>query len=83
MIEREGTSDSLALHDLEAHGIGERELLIAELLQTGLTRRQYDVHPAGDRFVVKLATPGTTAQLPNELTLVLNWFEELRERLGN
>ena len=60
-----------------------RETVIVGILGGGLLRRQYDVHPAGDRFVVKVPTPGTTAQLPNELTLVLNWFQELRERVGN
>jgi hypothetical protein len=60
-----------------------RETVIVGILGGGLLRRQYDVHPAGDRFVVMVPAPGTTAQLPNELTLVLNWFQELRERVGN
>ena len=44
--------------------------------------RQYDIDPSGERFlVVKLMSAGgETGALPS-LTFVLNWFEELKERV--
>ncbi len=48
-----------------------------------------DLHPDGDRLVIpqNVGTPGgdaTADEAPAERFLVVtNWFEELRERLGN
>jgi len=41
---------------------------------TGLTRRQYDIAPDGQRFLMIKAVEGSTAQI----NVVLNWFEELK-----
>ena len=40
--------------------------------------RWYDVHPDGERVLVVTTARGT----PTEMIVVLNWFEELRERMG-
>ena len=42
--------------------------------------RQYDVSPDGERFVMVRQTV-TTPDTPRSLVLVLNWFEELNERV--
>jgi hypothetical protein len=41
---------------------------------------QYDVHPAGDRFLV-LRTPSSREGSSEETVVVVNWFQELEERL--
>ena len=47
----------------------------------------WDIHPDGERFLVMVddggsaATPG--APSPTRFLVVLNWFEELQERVGN
>ena len=43
------------------------------------TRRHYDVHPDGDRFLM-IREEGTVSSRPT-ITVVLNWFEELKQRL--
>jgi serine/threonine-protein kinase len=55
-------------------------------LETG---QGWDLHPDGDRFIVVVPNAGATpagaaesAAGPRYL-VVLNWFEELRERMGN
>ncbi len=40
---------------------------------------QYDIHPDGDRFVMIKNVAGDAV---GGITVVVNWFEELRERLG-
>ncbi len=47
----------------------------------GTAPAAYDVHPDGERFVF-LAREGDTADGDAMLTVVVNWFEELRERMG-
>ena len=43
--------------------------------------RRYDIDPSGERFLlVKPMSAGETGALPS-LTFVLNWFEELKERV--
>jgi Tol biopolymer transport system component len=47
--------------------------------------RNWDVHPDGSRFVVVNAGIGSTAAGGNTLAdvnLVVNWFEELKQRMG-
>ena len=43
--------------------------------------RAYDVHPDGRRFMVVRQEGDSTAA--GRVHVVLNWFEELRERIGN
>ena len=46
--------------------------------------RQYDVSNDGQRFLmIRIGAAGDDASTPNELVVVQNWFEELRERVGN
>ena len=42
--------------------------------------RNYDVSPDGQRF---LMVKRRTEEERREVVVVLNWFEELRERMGN
>ncbi len=45
-----------------------------------------DIHPDGSRFVVTADQSETGQASPGELSevyIVTNWFEELRERMGN
>ena len=46
--------------------------------------RLYDVSSEGQRFLmIRFGGAGDDAATPNELVVVQNWFEELRERVGN
>ena len=49
---------------------------------------RFDVHPDGTHIIVevtqpRVATTGDERAAPSKVVVVLNWFEELRERLGN
>jgi len=47
--------------------------------------RTWDVHPDGSRFIMVASEGGETAAVGGNLTqvyLVVNWFEELRQRMG-
>ena len=44
--------------------------------------RNWDVHPDGSRFIM-VATQGGGGGGLTEVYLVVNWFEELRERMGS
>ena len=39
----------------------------------------YDIHPDGDRFLV---VQGSGSETFGDTYVVVNWFEELRERMG-
>jgi hypothetical protein len=45
--------------------------------------RNYDVSPDGQRFLaISTGGPGTDADaFPTQINIVLNWFEELKERV--
>ncbi len=48
----------------------------------------FDVHPDGTHLIVEVTQPQVAAAdaeraAPSKVVVVLNWFEELRERLGN
>ncbi len=45
--------------------------------------RNYDIHPDGDRFVMVFPDDQTDSAEPFRPTIivVLNWFEELKERV--
>ena len=46
--------------------------------------RLYDVSSDGQRFLmIRFGGAGDDASDPNDLVVVQNWFEELRERVGN
>jgi hypothetical protein len=40
----------------------------------------YDVAPDGERFLIRVRNP---AALATEIQVVVNWFEELKERVPN
>ncbi len=47
----------------------------------GFRLRDYDVTPDGKRFVMLKELPGTGGGLaPTQISVVLNWFEELKQR---
>ncbi len=51
------------------------------LQNSGYGSRNYDIAPDGRRFL--MIKPGVPiAQLP-QINVVLNWFEELKAKLGN
>ena len=50
--------------------------------QSGGWVRNWDIHPDGSRFVMVSGGGGSGASL-SEVYLVTNWFEELRQRMGN
>ena len=48
--------------------------------------RTWDIHPDGSRFIMVASEGGESragAGLLTEVYLVVNWFEELRQRMGN
>jgi serine/threonine-protein kinase len=62
-----------------------RETVLSDL--SGFARWEfsasYDVHPDGDRFVFFRTSGDATAGGDAVLTIVTNWFEELKQRVGN
>ena len=48
--------------------------------------RNYDIHPDGDRFLVTVSPDGSVPTAPDQLLenvyIVVNWFEELKGRMG-
>ena len=45
--------------------------------------RNWDIHPDGSRFVMLKLEGGERQAASSEVYLVVNWFEELRQRMGN
>jgi hypothetical protein len=41
----------------------------------------YDISPAGERFVMVESPAATAGAAPINMVVVLNWFEELRSRV--
>ncbi len=59
--------------------VGAAEAVLA--LETG---QGWDLHPDGDRFIVLVPNAGATeSSAVSRYLVVLNWFEELRGRMGN
>jgi hypothetical protein len=46
---------------------------------------QFDIHPDGKRFLMtkepETIDDESTAEIPRKINIVLNWFEELKERV--
>ncbi|MBN2318323.1 MAG: protein kinase [Acidobacteria bacterium] len=46
-------------------------------------RYNWDIHPAGNRFLMMKPTPGidnnSSAETPRKIIIITNWFEELKE----
>jgi hypothetical protein len=45
--------------------------------------RTYDVSPDGRRFLAVKTLDAAGGGAVPEITVVLNWFEEIRQRMGN
>ena len=45
--------------------------------------RTWDIHPDGSRFIMVKTEGGEGQVASSEVYLVTNWFEELRQRMGN
>jgi hypothetical protein len=78
-------NDNVVSVKLDGEGnVIERERVVVEAPKLGDLQFQagdfgfYDVLPDGDHFVMRLA-PKLVA--PTHYDLVINWFEELRERM--
>ena len=63
------------------------EVLSQEVVLTGDYVPEYwDIHPDGDKIVVAqpvAASSDSQESGPERFTVIVNWFEELRERVGN
>jgi len=58
----------------------------AEVAFVAPTIVRWDLHPDGERFLVVVPAPTTEVQVTEQIDrylVVLNWFEELKERIGN
>jgi len=58
----------------------------AEIIDSGYVLgnqfgRNYDIHPSGDRFLLVKSLGGAGSASSASLHVVLNWFEELKERV--
>ncbi|GIT52597.1 MAG: hypothetical protein Ct9H300mP15_28100 [Gemmatimonadota bacterium] len=45
--------------------------------------RNWDLHPDGSRFIMVSAQGGGAGDVLPAVHLVVNWFEELKRRMGN
>jgi serine/threonine-protein kinase len=75
------TGDRLMAVDVTTRGtfsLGNRRPLFEGNYLMNQNHTNYDVHPASGEFVT-IKSQGS----PTELIVVLNWFEELRERAGS
>lgn len=77
---------SVAIRTQSSFAFGTPTLLpIPEIVQSQKTApRQYDIMPDGKQFIVKFP-PATTkgAAPPSQIQVVLNWFTELKQRVGS
>ncbi len=61
-----------------------REVVVEWPYYTGREGRNYDVSLDGQQFLAVKVAEGWGGEGPTpQITVVLNWFEELRERMGN
>ena len=78
---------SVSLDTAEADGpftFRDREVVLEWPYLTGGEGRNYDVSLDGQRFLVVKAAEGGGGEGPApQITVVLNWFEELRGRMPN
>ncbi len=65
---------------LDGGGLGPRQdnMCLSRLEPWG---RNYDITPDGERFLMIMESEPTPA--PTRFTVTLNWFEELKARVGN
>jgi hypothetical protein len=66
----------------ESFAPGTATTLLEKTYFVGPNGRPYDITPDGQRFLmIQNPEPNEGAPGPTPLTLVLNWFEELKERV--
>ena len=76
-------SDGAPISDAAAPSVGDRTPLFpAGVYRLGVGIRQYHVAPDG-RFLMQRRPRATDGGEAPQITVVLNWFEELRERVPN
>ena len=71
-------ADKMMAVDVDSQG----ELVLGKprlLFERSLLREDYDVAPDGQRFV--MVDESESAPAPTQLNLVLNWFQELEQRV--
>jgi hypothetical protein len=59
---------------------GEQVLPIEDFIVTA-NYRDYDITPDGEKFIVVMRETETTEAARPQINVVLNWFEELKERV--
>ncbi len=59
-----------------------QELFAGQWVPSG-SGHQYDVSPNGRRLLILKRSTGTVLAPSDEIIVVTNWFEELRQRMGN
>jgi len=60
---------------------GSAELLFEQQYATFVERRNYDIAPDGQRFLMIKEAAASDAATTEQLVVVLNWFHELKERV--
>ena len=66
------------LQTMPSFAVTERRELFEDTFDRNVDHRNYDVHPVTGEFLMIKGT-----EVVSELVIVLNWFEELKERVGN
>jgi hypothetical protein len=61
----------------------ERRALLDWPYWNGAEGRSYEVSPDGQRFIAIKQAGGTEEASGPQMTVVLNWLEELQERMGS
>ena len=50
---------------------------------SGVSMSRGDLHPDGDRLIATQNVGADDVLAPERFLVVVNWFEELRQRMGN
>jgi serine/threonine-protein kinase len=76
-----GVDTLFAVEVIRDQGVRVGTAKAVRALETG---QGWDLHPDGDRFVVLVPNAGASeSSAVSRYLVVMNWFEELRERMGN
>ena len=61
----------------------DREVVLEWPYYTGAEGRNYDLSPDGQRFLAVKVGSGADENAMQRTYIVTDWFEELRQRMGN
>ncbi len=62
--------------------VGSRETVFEQAYVSHIERRNYDIHPDGQRFLMIKEGAATDADVPAaQIVVVLNWHQDLLERV--